>query len=1845
MPPRFISCSILVVFFINVNILAIQFQYDEIPEMKEKLQILPRLISNVTVLDCFDKMKRNAESTWNSYQPFPPESNNDPNDELPNLQNFTVKSSVKLGDNWGAPSFRYRKNITINSMKVASDQLDFPVLIDLYDNDLYLDAQANGNDILFTDIAGTKLDHELEYFNQTYNSTHAHLVAWVRIPNLSSTSDTIISMYYGNPYVESQENPTGVWNSNYLAVWHFNETVMDEGSGVTHYDSTMNDHHGIQDGNDDFTGKISDGQSFDGSNDKINIPLNLSLNPSTDVTISGWFKLNSAHSSSSSTSLLLLEKFTSNDQDMAIILTGTDYSQGEDGSLVFKIENGDISYKWTETRTWLADTWYYFACILDSDDLANNKIYINGLDDTDSTDWSNGNSANLGWNADWNIGGGNVDTGQLGNGEVWFDGIIDEVRVSSISRSNTWMITEYNNQYDTKSFYSIKKEEEYFGGSTTGFRTYHGSFQFSSGTESIQDIGGTVDPSKAFMIMYYGGGSSAIHPREHQVSGYISSSTQITFDRVSEDPNSYVSWWIVESPEFYVQRGSINVDAGQTSNVMSVSMVDPSRSLVIGHSRVNEPSANQQDTQDGFITVELQDATTVIAERAGTATGRDALIRFQIVEWPLEYNVYSGEVEVTSMAEATDLITGSGNPSDPVIDMSSSWIYFTYDCTDNGLQQTSLYGQITDTNEIKFGRYDSSSYANRIRWYIVEHPPGEEVNVQRGNFNWDPQNSGTNTITIDIPTQVDPDRTLIVRSSSSRGTGNSFPRQKNLPRLISGSQWTSTQYYGTTENYDQHEERWQIISLPSPDNMPPIIHDFGVDDPGNGFPQFWANISDQKSNVESVTLSLNGTYHSMALNETGFWIYQPSLINFGDFFRYQIKNTTDSSGNYLTKGSAVRNITFNYDTVSPYVFDWEYYSDMGPFGTFKANVTDTWGEIDSVLVNVTKCAGIERNNLTAIMRPTVSGYINDTLQANSGTILFEIIVNDTTGNSYTSSQHQSEVNKAPIASNLTLFPEPLHSNNTLSLSYDFYDEDGDSEEGSEIRWYKNSVMEAAYNDMNQIPAYVLVKGDSWNASVHPKDGKVFGELVWTSTITVINTAPQISNYKIAPDTPTTDSILTSIYFYYDYDNDDENITNRNIRWYKNGQLVISINDQISVPTEETTNGETWFFEICVHDGTNYSNWVTSASVTIANTAPIVSDLDLAPSNPKTHDDLLASYNFVDSDGDLESGSIIRWFENGVEQSTYENQLIIPASATKRGENWYFTVLPSDGIDYGSLKTSPIINIANTAPSATPNEPKTDNELTVIYSYTDDDSDPESGTEILWYKDGVLQGGLNYSTDVAVTYTAKGQVWCCKVRPSDGTDFGEWISVSVNVTIGNTGPSAIDLTITPADPRVVDDLIASYTYTDLDSDPENETKIIWYKDGVLQGILNGSTTISASYTVKGQEWHYKVRLSDGTDFGEWVSLPINITIANTAPFASDLAITPSEPKTGDDLTASYSYTDPDSDLESGSFIRWYKNGEEQTTHENQTIIPSEATNRGENWYFTIQPSDSIDYGVLKISSIVTITNTEPSLSNLIIIPNEPNTENNLTASYTYIDPDIDTESGTEILWYKDGVLQGALNGSIIVSASYTTKGEVWHCGVRPSDGTDLGDWVSVSNNITIQNTAPFVSSLLITPNEPQTNQDLIVSYIYTDVDSDPASGSEILWYKDGVLQITLNGSMNVPVNYTDKGQVWHCKIRSSDGIDFSDWVECSENVTIRNTPPTTSDIKILESSPVSNDSDLHAAYSYLDYDGDEQENTFRKIQWYKNGILQATLNDSLLVGNGNSTSGDIWYFTIQVSDGI
>ncbi|MFX1483474.1 MAG: LamG-like jellyroll fold domain-containing protein, partial [Promethearchaeota archaeon] len=128
--------------------------------------------------------------------------------------------------------FNSQKDIIIDHTKVASDLTDFPVLIDITDSDLRDHVLSNGNDIAFT-IGGTTVEHDVELYDQTTG----HLVCWIKVPSLSSTTDTVIKMLYGSldapPSLSSR-----VWDE-YETVQH----LANDPSGTV-YDSTSNNHDG-----------------------------------------------------------------------------------------------------------------------------------------------------------------------------------------------------------------------------------------------------------------------------------------------------------------------------------------------------------------------------------------------------------------------------------------------------------------------------------------------------------------------------------------------------------------------------------------------------------------------------------------------------------------------------------------------------------------------------------------------------------------------------------------------------------------------------------------------------------------------------------------------------------------------------------------------------------------------------------------------------------------------------------------------------------------------------------------------------------------------------------------------------------------------------------------------------------------------------------------------------------------------------------------------------------------------------------------------------------------------------------------------------------------------------------------------------------------------------------------------------------------------------------------------------------------------------------------------------------------------------------------------------------------
>ena len=484
----------------------------------------------------------------------------------------------------------------------------------------------------------------------------------------------------------------------------------------------------------------------------------------------------------------------------------------------------------------------------------------------------------------------------------------------------------------------------------------------------------------------------------------------------------------------------------------------------------------------------------------------------------------------------------------------------------------------------------------------------------------------------------------------------------------------------------------------------------------------------------------------------------------------------------------------------------------------------------------------------------------------------------------------------------------------------------------------------------------------------------------------------------------------------------------------------------------TTNG----------DGTNNGDrWVTD-SIQVpenipVNNPPSASNVLLAPTNPKTLDDLTLSYTYSDSDNDPESGSEITWYRDSQAlPSGTITGLTVPASQTAKGQDWYATVRPSDGADYGTLQTSNTVTIQNTpptrdAPEITPSSPDESEDLAVSYSASDDDQDILT-IEIQWYLDGVLVTEFNNDTTIPSIATREGDEWRVEVTASDGEDFesrSSQITTIGQVIQPNNPPEVNSLVISPSLPTTLNDLFLTYTTQDLDGDQIIATEIEWRMDNTL--TVESSTIIQSSATQRDQIWSAKIRVSDGIDWSDWSS--VDVTIMNSAPVIDDLQLTPTNSYTNDSLSFTYSYSDFDDDTMAPATISWYKDGVEQTGLSNQNTVPSSLTAKGENWTVSVSGNDGTDLSIVSLDSSVIIQNSKPLVTIEEIPANISFIENQalgLTIAPEFTDVDND-QINFQISWLRNGFREGSLDNSTFVAAQYFGAGQSWTCQITFDDG--------------------------------------------------------------------------------------------------------------------------------------------------------------------------------------------------
>lgn len=329
--------------------------------------------------------------------------------------------------------------VTIDSDLVDEDLTDFPVLLHLSDRagvnatnvtEVFDDIGDSYLKINVTDASNNSLYTEVEY----WNASEREAFLWVKVPSVSSSSPTKLFFYYGS----SMSNNTAyvglpgsavaqnVWSNNFVLVNH----MMDGPSNSYTPDSSPEVNNGTKseaDSPSEVTGVIGLGQYFNGTDDKVWVDFgndaSLNFGSSTNFTLEGWVKMNG-------TERIILEK--------------RDYGAPWKGYYIKSDSSGHLEAwcyasadKWSTSTTEINDDlWHYVVGTYNR--TLNISAYVDGvLEDSNTIDSGDFDTTNDLYAGD-----------ELNPWSSPPKGILDELRVSNVTRSPAWVKASYYSGLD-----------------------------------------------------------------------------------------------------------------------------------------------------------------------------------------------------------------------------------------------------------------------------------------------------------------------------------------------------------------------------------------------------------------------------------------------------------------------------------------------------------------------------------------------------------------------------------------------------------------------------------------------------------------------------------------------------------------------------------------------------------------------------------------------------------------------------------------------------------------------------------------------------------------------------------------------------------------------------------------------------------------------------------------------------------------------------------------------------------------------------------------------------------------------------------------------------------------------------------------------------------------------------------------------------------------------------------------------------------------------------------------------------------------------------------------------------
>lgn len=737
-------------------------------------------------------------------------------------------------------------------------------------------------------------------------------------------------------------------------------------------------------------------------------------------------------------------------------------------------------------------------------------------------------------------------------------------------------------------------------------------------------------------------------------------------------------------------------------------------------------------------------------------------------------------------------------------------------------------------------------------------------------------------------------------------------------------------------------------------------------------------------------------------------------------------------------------------------------------------------------------------------------------------------------------------NEAPVASAVSISPDPATTAQDLTCTPAGSDADGDS-----LSWtYAWTIDGAASSETSAtLSSDAFAKGAEIACFATPNDGTVDGTALASATLVITNTAPVIDAASITPDPASSASTLTCGVTASDVDGDSLTTT---YAW---------IVDGADAGVSSSTLGPAYFSRgsevactVTVSDGGESDPTSTTPTITIANSAPDMDSVAVNPADATVSDELACVASGSDHDGDSISYSY-SWTVNGAAAGSSDT---LAAGSFAKGDLVACQAWGNDGFEDGDALESSELIISNADPTVSsvailPGTARASDTLNCSASYADADGDSLT-VSYSWAINGVDAG---VTSDILSSGSfVKGDSITCSVDVDDGTATSGVVTSSALV-VENTKPAVSSVSLQPGVATVADDIVCSATGTDIDGDSVTFT-YEWTIDGVVAGET--TNTLASGSFAKGQTIACKVTPNDGTEDGAW-AITAGKTVANSVPTVDSIAISPTSPTAGEDLTCGVTGSDVDGDTVSFTYS-WTKNGANAGV--STSTLSSFTTSVGDIYTCTATPTDGIDTGVAATSASITIANEPPVIGSVTLSSASPTTDATLTANAVVTDSDGDSTS-LSYEWYVGATMVQSGPDNTLSGTLYFDKGESVYAIATANDGSDDSAPV-MSNTATVANTAPGAPEVVIDPESPEGSDDLVcmIDVASFDADGDAVSYS-FTWDLDGTewTGATADGTYvgdTIEAIDTSDNDVWSCTATPNDGDDDGP-TDTSDDVTV------------------------------------------------------------------------------------